>query len=183
MSDLIAVDLLRRLIRLGPETGRLYWLPRPREMFATQRAFLIWNVRFAGKEAVSVKDTHGYRRISIFGQKYQMHRVVFALHHGRWPLGQVDHADCDRVNNRPSNLREATSQDNQRNRLSGSGTSRFKGVSWHKTGGRWAAQTKVNGKSMYLGLFTEEAEAARAYDKFARHNFGDFARLNFPEAS
>lgn len=36
-----------------------------------------------------------------------------------------------------------------------------------------------NGKSKWIGYFTTEIEAAKAYDDVAKEYFGDFARLNF----
>jgi len=37
-----------------------------------------------------------------------------------------------------------------------------------------------DGKSLYLGTYTDETDAARAYDAAARQKFGEFARCNFP---
>ena len=44
------------------------------------------------------------------------------------------------------------------------GTSRFKGVNWHKSHSKWKAKIKIDGKSTHLGYFDDEEEAASAYD-------------------
>jgi len=62
--------------------------------------------------------TSRYKHVRINGKKYLLHRVVWALAHGRWPGSgmQVDHIDRDTRNNHPDNLREVTASQNQRNR-------------------------------------------------------------------
>eukprot|EP01045_Picozoa_sp_COSAG04_P003698 COSAG04_NODE_153_length_22436_cov_37.366029_1_plen_275_part_00 len=72
-------------------------------------------------------------------------------------------------------------------------SSRYVGVSWAKKARRWAAAINHEGRSQHLGLFVEEAAAARAYDEAARRLRGDEAhggvygggtwRLNFPTAA
>lgn len=97
-----------------------------------------------------------------------------------WPL--VDHIDHDGLNNQRANLRPATpaqSQQNTRSRLVS--TSRFKGVCWNSGRSAWLAQIGINGRNVYLGLFSDEVEAARRYDAEAYQAFGEFAVLNFPE--
>ena len=82
------------------------------------------------------------------------------------------------VDNRKANLRVCTHIENTRNvRPQRNGTSRFKGVTWNKGAGKWVAQIYIDGKKKYLGYFTDELEAARAYDAAAEH-FGDFALIN-----
>ena len=94
----------------------------------------------------------------------------------------VDHADGNGLNNRRSNLRTATQSQNLANRQKQQGvTSRYKGVHWYARSGSWRASVTKDYQRYNLGAFTEEEEAARAYDTKARELFGEFAVLNFPE--
>jgi hypothetical protein len=94
------------------------------------------------------------------------------------PAEDVDHRDRDGLNNRRENLRKATSTQNSMNTMSRSGSSRFKGVSWSRN--HWRAAMRLNYKTIHLGRFDTEEEAARAYDEAARRLHGEFARVNFP---
>jgi hypothetical protein len=185
---MISVETLRQLLRLDPETGKLYWLPRGPEWFAggkypADRLARMWNAQYAGRQALTCH--HGpYRAGRIFRRMYLAHVVIFALANGRWPIGDVDHKDTDKSNDRPDNLREATRQQNMRNSGARGGTSKFCGVSWHAGGRKWIASCADDtGKRRHLGLFAEESAAARAYDAAARQWHGEFARLNFPTAA
>jgi hypothetical protein len=92
----------------------------------------------------------------------------------------LDHANGDGLDNRRENLRPA-GQDlnsaNMRPAIPGQ-SSRFKGVRRHSEG-KWEARIRV-GHPIYLGLFSDEEAAARAYDTAARAAWGEFARPNFP---
>ena len=46
---------------------------------------------------------------------YKAHVIVFFLHHGRWPVGIVDHKNGIRDDNRPENLRETDASGNSCN--------------------------------------------------------------------
>jgi hypothetical protein len=37
----------------------------------------------------------------------------------------------------------------------------------------------VNNKTLYIGIFSDKVEAARAYDREAKKYYGDFAKTNF----
>lgn len=110
-----------------------------------------------------------------------MHRLIL----GAPAHLECDHIDGDGLNNRRSNLRLATKAENGRNRkvLCIPKASRFKGVWWEKRRNRWKARITVDSKSIDLGSFRVEEDAAIAYDRAAVRYFGEFARLNFAEDS
>jgi hypothetical protein len=99
------------------------------------------------------------------------------------PKGKmVDHANHNKLDNTRTNLRNCTRQQNMRNTRKHAGAaSQFKGVGYSKQHGRWFARIYVEGRQVWLGLFTEELEAARAYDYAAVGYFGEFACVNLPE--
>ncbi|CUW31722.1 AP2 domain-containing protein [Streptomyces reticuli] len=97
-----------------------------------------------------------------------------------WTL--VDHRNGNGLDNRRSNLREATHAQNSANsRLSRRSTSGYKGVTWYKRTSRWRAHITAGQVQHHLGYFDSAEEAARAYDTAAIEAFGDFAHLNFPK--
>jgi hypothetical protein len=93
-----------------------------------------------------------------------------------------DHINRDGLDNRKRNLRPATHGENAFNKPKmkrrGISASNFKGVSLD--GGAWRAQITKGGKTIWLGRFRNEEEAALAYDKAATDHVGEYARLNFP---
>jgi len=56
-------------------------------------------------------------------------------------------------------------------------SSQFKGVSWHRASGKWAAYAGYRPK-IHLGLFADEEDAARAYDEAAVRLHGERAQTN-----
>jgi len=94
----------------------------------------------------------------------------------------VDHINHKGLDNRKANLREATHSENRYNRAkpSNPAQSKYKGVYWRKRNRKWQAQINFNKKRIYLGTFSDEIEAAKAYDRAARKYHGQFAYLNFP---
>ncbi|WP_312416666.1 HNH endonuclease [Shinella sp.] len=190
MADrqLPSIDLLRQLLRYDPETGKLFWLVRPVSMFtessckgtanrSAEWAHKSWNTRCAGNEAFTADSGKGYRQGSIFGRTYKAHRVIFALVYGAWPSEEVDHENVCGGDNRLTNLRAATSSQNKQNRRRAKhNTSGFKGVSWHRRKGKWAASIKMNGRQKHLGYFESGEAAHQAYLLAAQESQGVFAR-------
>ena len=94
----------------------------------------------------------------------------------------VDHINGNRSDNRIENLRWCTSFENSCNKKKQENTSSsFKGVSWDKSRDKWMSYVFVDKRMKFLGYFTDEEDAARAYDKAAREHYGEYAKLNFPD--
>ncbi len=86
----------------------------------------------------------------------------------------------DGLDYRKSNLIVCTLQERQRllPKKRSKTTSSYRGVSYSKADGRWRAGIEVDGRSINLGHFDTEEEAALAYNAAARHHFGDMAYQN-----
>lgn len=127
-------------------------------------------------------DTNGYaiRRVTVNGKKKTtlMHRLVMELA-GNESCCEVDHRDGNRSDNRLTNLRAATHQQNCWNQGVGKANkSGYKGVSWLRDRQKWYASIRIDGRSVNLGTYDKVEDAANAYDRVAAKHHGSFARLN-----
>lgn len=103
-----------------------------------------------------------------------MHQMLLKVNRN----SEIDHIDGNGLNNQKANLRECSRSQNNMNQHKTSGTSKYKGVYYHKLRKKWSAFITLNRKAMYLGLFSSEIEAAEAYNTKAKELFGAFAYLN-----
>ncbi len=127
-------------------------------------------------DAAGGPDARGYILIRIDGKSYKAHRLAWLYVNGRWPIGDIDHINVIRDDNRIINLREASQSENNSNQLlRKTNTSGVKGVHWHKRDKKWQAQCDVNGKRYSLGSFTDIAKAEQAVKSFREKHLGRFA--------
>lgn len=96
-----------------------------------------------------------------------LHRVIICC-----PSNMVvDHVNGNGLDNRRSNLRICSQQQNTRNQtnLRKNKSSQFKGVTFDKSRNKWIAMICLgNKKYKNLGRFESEEEAASVYDEYAR---------------
>jgi len=74
----------------------------------------------------------------------------------------VDHIDNNSLNDKLYNLQLITQRKNTVKNKN-LGTSKYTGVYWNKDNKKWRATIYVNKKNINLGYFTDEKEAAKAY--------------------
>jgi HNH endonuclease/AP2 domain len=110
------------------------------------------------------KNSNGYGRIRVKGQLFYTHRLAWFYVHGDWPSKQIDHVNGNRLDNRLSNLREASHAEQQQNSgIPKNNTSGFVGVRRYKTTESFIARIKHNRKNIHLGVYSTATEAHEAY--------------------
>ena len=159
----VTIEYAKEVLSYDPETGEFRWKERPRHHFKTAKGWRIFNTRYANQRPGVVEK--GYIRFNFDGCSYRAHRMAWFLVNEQEPLGEIDHINGDRTDNRISNLRVVSSWQNSRNKKRPKhNTSGRIGVSWREDLGRWSACIGVGGgKSKSLGFYDtiEEASAAR----------------------
>jgi hypothetical protein len=180
MTCELTYQYLSETFDLDEETGVLRWRHRPEHHFVDKPAYKRWNTRYAFTEAGSTA-VDGYVIVKIRKVGHGAHRVVFAIHK-KIGLNEVpdllDHADGNPSNNRPGNLRSASSRNNAYNRLANSTKyGGAKGAYFDQRSGNWVAKIMAaTGDQIHLGIFNTKEEAAAAYIGAAIIIHGEFFR-------
>lgn len=151
-------------LRYDEESGKLFWKVRTSH-------------RVKVGDEVKSRSSRGYIRVSINGNRYFAHRVIWAIFYGDAPDFQIDHINGDIQDNRICNLRKAThSQNNWNQKLQKKNTSGIKGVSWDKERSKWTARCTKFGKVHCVGRFDDIHEAEAAIVEYRKHLHGEFHR-------
>lgn len=138
-------------IRYEPETGVFTWAVSGRG---------IRQGAVAGTVSVD-----GYRVIRLGFKPYRAHRLAWFLVHGEWPSSEIDHINCNRLDNRLSNLRVVSRAENAQNRRSAMRNSShgFLGATWNRQHRRWQSKLTAYGTRHHLGYFDSAEQAHAAY--------------------
>jgi hypothetical protein len=148
----LTADRLKEVVSYDPETGIFTW-----------REGTPINLALRGAVAGGPQTTHGYWRIGVDGRRYPAHRLAWLYVTGNWPQYGIDHIDGNRLNNKFSNLRDATAKTNNQNQRKprSDNTTGFLGVSAYKD--KFFAYIKIGRKVKNLGVFRTAEEAHTAY--------------------
>lgn len=147
---MLSLNQINKYLHVDAEEGIVTW------KYHDQRPDLV------GREAGSINQ--GYRRISVCGYQVYRYQIIWFVHYGVWPTTTIDHQDTDMLNDRISNLREATKAQNVANSgMNVLNTSGYKGVSFCKSTGRWRASISIDRQSINLGRYDTAEEAHQAW--------------------
>jgi len=122
------------------------------------------------------KNYYAMRKDTAGKTVYMHHEVIGKPSRGL----QTDHIDNNSLNNQRNNLRFVTPRDNAQNKKYIIKYSRYFGVSYNKRRIKdpWVARMRIKGVNTHLGYFSNEKEAAQAYQKAVRKIENPFASLS-----
>lgn len=125
---------------------------------------------------LQLNERHGssYAYYKEGQKKIWVHKVAMGTEN------QVDHINRNSLDNRKSNLRLCNVSENNRNRGKDANKpfySKYKGV--YKLRDKFCSSIMFDKKSLFLGSYSTEENAARVYDEAAMFLFKDFCFLNF----
>ena len=112
-------------------------------------------------------DRGGYRRIHIKGKRMAAHRLAWFYIHGDWPLGDIDHINGNKDDNRIVNLRDVSTRDNTNNQFRHR-EGKLVGCYYVKKSGRYASQITWGEVVYYLGTYDTEQEASDVYTEMVK---------------
>ena len=157
-----------------PQSGDIRFIPLTRGYFAiVDAADYEWLSKHNWLAMTSDNTTYAFRKQN--GKVIFMHREIMKPRKGQ----VVDHINHNGADNCRSNLRNCFNHQNVCNAGPRGGTSQYCGVCRHGT--KWTADIGYLSIRVHIGLFADEAQAARARDRMAIMLHGQYAYLNFPE--
>lgn len=115
---------------------------------------------YAQKSANTFYAVRNSKRVNGKREQIRMHVEILGKKEGF----MADHLNGAGLDNQRYNLRHVTRRQNAQNRHHDR-SSKYPGVSWRKDERKWESRIWVGTKRKRLGLFTNEAEAAQAYQK------------------
>lgn len=167
-KKILTQEYLKECVHYDPETGVFTWKVRPRDHFNTDRGWRCFNSRNSGGVAGSLTH-YGYLTIRIgVGNLYFCHRLAWMYVHGETPIGDIDHINHIRTDNRLENLRSVSRKENCKNRKASGNF--ILGVNKTKSN-KWNARIRHEYKSINLGVYDTLHEAIEVR-KAAERSYG-----------
>lgn len=146
--------------------------------YEADTGLLWWKVKKANRKmdrSCGTLNHNGYMYVRFENQLYTLHRIIWKILTGREPM-HIDHVNGCRIDNRCSNLREVTRNENNRSiGLTSANTSGYVGVRYSQRDKSWMAYIKTEKKRISIGYFKDKREAVEAYNKKAIELHGKFA--------
>lgn len=145
-----AAKAVRQKFKYDPVTGLLTRRrPSPR-----------WGIKAGGVDLSNADRP--YIRVYFFGGQKYAHRLIWLWMTGEEP-DTIDHINGNTLDNRWCNLRNVSFIENGKNqKLHSNNTSGCSGVNFHPGKQKWVARIMVEGRSIWLGVFSEKKEAVSA---------------------
>lgn len=163
VDNLISLDDLKKYLDYNQDTGIFTWKI----------------TKSNSNKAGNISNSHtkaGYIQIRIDKKLYLGHRLAWFYVYGEWPE-LIDHINGIKDDNRISNLRKATKQQNLMNsKMRSNNKTGAKGVIFCKDRNRYRAEIGLNGKNINLGYFKDFDLAELVADEARRKYFGEFYR-------
>lgn len=147
-------DKLISLLNYNPDTGMFYWVAKRRGA--------------SKKKPAGTKTKSGYIQIMIDNKSYLAHRLAWLHETKSMPKNEIDHIDCNKLNNKIDNLRQVDAvYINQHNRKLPNKNNKagLIGAFYSESLGKWFSRISVNNKKKWLGTFDNAIDAHNAYIK------------------
>lgn len=123
------------------------------------------------------KNKKGYVTATINGKSVRMHKFIMNAD----KYEKVDHINRKKYDNRRENLRIINTDDNNKNKGINKNSNKYKFVFFQKIYQKYSVRVTYNSKTIYLGWYDDEIEAAEIADMYIVHNDLDYVPLNFPD--
>jgi hypothetical protein len=119
---------------------------------------------------------NGYKVISYKGKRYLAHRLIYVYFHG-YLSSNLDHINCNKLDNRIENLRKANHSQNAWNiGKTIRNKSGHKGICWRENKKHYEVTCQVNNKQYYLGVFKDIDLAVKTLHHFREKKLGIYSR-------
>lgn len=129
-----------------------------------------WPVVWKEKIMTPVLGTDGYLSVVLckngIMKRRTIHQLVAIAFLNHKICGfklVVNHKDLNKLNNHVDNLEIVTHRENSNLKHKPS-SSKYVGVYWHKQSQKWSARIHIKGKRKHLGEYSNEEDAAAAYE-------------------